>query len=1029
MQRFSIFWFYQMKGSLNSSALHICRLAALPVRPRLSLASLTRRLIAKLALLFALAGQAVALNPELSIRQLVHNGWTGSRQGHSVSAVQAMAQSRDGYLWLGTDRGMVRFDGTVFSDERGPGPDALPRERITSIIGSQSGGLWIATRNGVAQWSEGRLTRYTPANGVPDGIVTAMTEDHTGSVWLATTSRGVARLAVIRNRTVVPVDWPAELPRGYITSLHEDASNQLWLGASGGVCRWLPGSAATCWLTNPQTPIEDVKSQPSGAVVLDGGSQTVRTFADGKWTPAAPALRGLKGRIKTLLADGDCLWIGTLGDGVLRSCNGSLERFTRRDGLTSDLVLSLFQDHEGNIWVGTSNGLDRFREPKVVRYSELEGLSQNVCTAVCPSRSGGVWVGTPGGGLDLVRGRSITHYGSLLRGATVLSLHEDGAGTLWVGANTGLFYRTATELRPVRSVGGQPLNRVTGLADLDGVLWVSDAVQGLVRIHDRRAARESRYEVPPGRNIFSLYVDRGGELCVGYFQGGMTIVNLADGRSTELKAELPGGAVQAIYRDPAGSLWVGTDQGLSRRRNGRWTTWDSRFGPIDAVQGIKTGSDGNLWVLTGGGLLQLNGDALAAIPDSAPSALPHRLFGPIDGIQFPASRRQVQPRLAQSLDGRLWASTDDGLAMIDPPRLRTNSIPPPVRIEQVLVDGKPVSSAAGTLAFRGRQIEFHFAILSLGVPEGVEILYRLEGFEDGWHNAAGITRVAYGQLRPKTYRFQVIAANSDGVWNREGADVVFQAIPQFYQTWAFQFLCACALGALVYSVHRIRMGLLRARLRVLLAERTRIARELHDTLLQGFAGTLYLLKAASLQMNSSPEEGMKGLQRAVQRGDQSLKEARQSLAYLRLTALEDQSLPEALDQACRQIVDGTSISFTMDSTGDVRPLPHEIEAALFIIGREAMNNAATHGKPGRIRVALAYQADRVILVVEDDGIGFNLDEGLSKKSHWGLTGIQERVQAFAGKLTIDAKEGIGARIEVTAPVGTMRTHQRRAKAM
>ena len=973
-------------------------------------------------MLTLIAQAAAAVKPALPIGQLIHNGWT-ARQGYAISAVHSVAQSGDGYLWLGTGRGLVRFNGSAFSN-----PLNSPHETIPAMIASRDGGLWIATAGGAAHWNENRLTLYQAGSAIPNGAITAMAEDRAGALWIATANAGIASLTVIRNGAATPVKLPPELPRAYITALEEDSSNRFWIGTAAGVCRWQPGTAPSCWLTAPPARVEALQVLPTGAALLDSSARAVRIFANERWGPAPAALQHLNGALKTLLTDSNnCLWIGTVGDGLLRSCNGAIEQFSKRDGLTSDLVLSLMQDREGNVWVGTSNGLDRFREPKAVRISKKEGLAGNACTAVCAVRSGGVWVGSSRGGLDFVNGRSITHYGAALRGATVLSLHEDASGTLWLGSTSGLYYRSAMQLVPVRTTAGRTLERIVAMADFNGVLWAADADQGLFRVQNHHAEPETAITIPRARNIFSLYVDRAGELCIGYFQGGMTIYDLGDGRASEFAAELPGGAVQAIFQDSTGSLWVGADRGLSRRRNGRWTKWDAPFGPGESVEGIAGRDGGDLWMLTGAGLMQVKTDAAGAIPDSTPSPLPHRVLGPADGIEFPEARRQVYPRLAQSQDGAVWASTDDGLLMVDPSRLNIDSIPPAVAIEEVRADGKPVSSRNGALAFHSRQTEFQFAVLSLGAPESADVRYRLEGFDDQWRDASGATRIAYGPLPPATYRFHVIAANADGVWNREGAVVEFRSLPEFYQTAVFQALCAAALIGLAAGLYRLRMSFVRSTLRVALAERTRVARELHDTLLQGFAGTMYLLKAASLQMNSSSEAGMHSLERAIEQGDQSLKEARQSLGLLRLIALVDQSLPEALHQAGKQILEGSTVKLTMDVTGKPRPLPHEIEGALFLIGREAMNNALAHGRPSKIRLLLAYRPDRIQLVVEDDGVGFDPAEGMSVKDHWGLIGIRERVKALGGHLVIHAEKSRGVRIDVTVPASSLRALHRRAR--
>jgi signal transduction histidine kinase len=374
---------------------------------------------------------------------------------------------------------------------------------------------------------------------------------------------------------------------------------------------------------------------------------------------------------------------------------------------------------------------------------------------------------------------------------------------------------------------------------------------------------------------------------------------------------------------------------------------------------------------------------------------------------MPEVRGISNSRIATSADGRIWLATTDGLAVIDPRKVGAKHVPPPVVIEQLRLPPGSTPSAV-----HGRSVEIDYTALSLTLPETVRFRYRLEPIETDWVDAGTRREIAYANLAPGNYRFRVTARDEDGTWNADGAAVTFTVAPEFYQTWAFWSTCVCLFALGAYTLHKARIRHLRERFAIVLRERTRLSRELHDTLLQGFAGVVYQLEAATRQLDTQPEAGRRRLAQALEQADQSLREARQALSCMRLTDLENTTLAEAVRRAGERIVDGSSIDFQLEVTGRTRELPYDIQANLFVIAREAMNNAVAHGRPEHITVNVDYRGEAVALAVKDNGRGFQLDSGRRKPDHWGLAGMQERARHMGADFAIHTAPGMGTTVEV-----------------
>jgi signal transduction histidine kinase/ligand-binding sensor domain-containing protein len=972
------------------------------------------RLLLIVFLLIGFVDRAFGLDPGLSLSQFIHTSWNGT-SGSDIPGVWALAQTTDGYLWLGTRQGLIRFDGVRFVRWTPPVGEELPGSAIASLAPSANGGLWIGMEGAILRLHDGHLERYTARNGIPQEPIVTMVEDRAGRLWAGCAASKREGLIRIENGSVTTFGRSHGLPTSEVLSLFLDRDDTLWVGTFGAFCRWSGNAAEFC----RHTPGFDIKSMARSADGRSFMAATTRGLL--QFGPVYPQpVTSLLGKsippVKTLLEDRDAtVWAGTIGQGLFRLRNGHVEHFTRLDGLSSDVIQSLFEDREGNVWVGTPNGVDRFREPKVARWSIQQGLAGNVITAICAAHDGSLWVGVMGSGLNRIRGDSVAPGSPPLgaEGANVLALHEDSNGTLWAGTTRRFGYFSQNRFTEIRSAGGSHLDRVFAItAGPDGTIWLADSTQGIQTLRNGRVEAFSAAGIGAGKTIYQVLADHAGNLWIGYYGGGLEVVRNGRVQAYDVQNGLAGGAVQAIYEDHLGVIWVGTKEGMSRFRQGSWTTWTARQGlPAGGVQAMIQDSYRHLWLVTAAGLLRAEMADLARQPDHAAENLSLLTYGPSDGIR-PGERAGMNPRMTVTADGRLWFSTEDGLAGINPALLRSNAIPPPVVVEQLTVDGKPAGIASREIALRSHAVEFEYTALSLTVPEAVRFRYQLEGFDKDWIDAGTRRQIAYANLPPRHYRFHVIACNNDGVWNTTGATVAFWCEPYFYQTWWFLALSIGAAGLCFYLAYRYRMSQLRSRFQLVLDERARLTRELHDTLLQGFAGVVFQLEAASRQLLSAPEAGRRRIDVALEQADQSLKEARLALSCMRLPTLENTPLPDALETAGRQIVDGTSIRFHMELKGNVRELPYDVQANLFIIAREAMNNAMNHARPGHLSLELDYTADRTRLAVQDDGVGFDPEAATPRDGHLGLCGMHERARKIAGVLTVDSQTGHGTKVEI-----------------
>jgi signal transduction histidine kinase/ligand-binding sensor domain-containing protein len=745
-------------------------------------------------------------------------------------------------------------------------------------------------------------------------------------------------------------------------------------------------------------------------VVADDVQSRVFRLVNGHLEPDGPRIKDSSFSRSAIAGDRDGnVWIGTFGQGLLRVREGQIDRFTNRQGLSSNQINGIIEDREGDLWVATARGLDRIRDPKVQMYSSLNGLSSDVISAVLGAADGGVWIGTTGG-LNRLDGEKVTRYstGAGNKESWVNSFYEDGAGKLLVATAAGLVRLEGNALNEIRTTGGARLETVLSMAgNRSGAEWIADGKKGLFTVRGN-LAEPVNFPGVKTSDIDSLLAARDGSVWIGHYGGGIDVLRKDPTKQYGIADGLGSGPVRALYEDGDRTIWAGTGQGLSRFRDSRWSSWGAAQGlPEGGVQAIVDDEAGGLWLLTPAGVVRVSKASLSG----AVTPLQTVLYGRTEGLRLGSG--MSGPRLTRSRDGRLWVCTEDGVAAIDPSRVQSNPIPPPVAIEQVLVDGRSYDPASpGEIAFRGRDLKITFTALSLMAPERVRFRYRLDGLNDDWTEAGSQRTVDYANLSPKHYRFRVIASNNDGLWNTTGAVMALRVDPYFYQTTWFLALCVASAAFAIWFAHRMRVRSEVGRVQLIAAERVRFGRELHDSLLQGFTGVVFLLEAVARQFEAAPELSKQRLNRALDQADQSMREARLMIVSMRISALDNQSLPEALRQATMQMMSEVPVDFQFEVKGRVHQGPYDVEANLFLIAREALSNALNHAAAKHIRLEMCYTPGRLDVTMQDDGAGFDTAVALAKAGHWGLRGMRERAGQIGATFHVNSSPGHGSIIRV-----------------
>jgi len=991
-----------------------------------------------------------ALNPALDVSQYAHTSWK-IRDGFFKGEIRSIAQTPDGYLWLGTEFGLVRFDGVKNLPWQPPPDQHLPSNQIFSLLVTGDGALWIGTAKGLASWKDGKLTNYAELAGQ---YIFKLLEDHEGTVWASGVARAITngRLCAIRRGSVQCYGDDGALGRGAF-NLHEDRTGNLWAGVKGGLWRWGPGPPRFYPLPGEPDGIQGLGEDDHGTLLV-GWNGGIQRFFDGK-TDAYPLPATVERFHATrLLRDRDGgLWIGTQDRGLVHVRQGRTDVFAQSDGLSGEDVYTLFEDREGTIWVATINGLDRFRDYAVPTFSVNQGLSHTLVTSVLASADGRVWLGTRSG-LNRWTNGQITLFGGSglkrddkLNGFKPNSLFQDDRGRIWVSTELGFGYLENDRFVPLSAVPG---GAVTSIAqDTAGSMWIANEQYALFQLLRGNVIQQIPWAAL-GHNdhASALAADplQSG-LWIGFRLGGIVYFSGSQVRASYAPADgLGEGRVNDLRFDKDGTLWAATDGGLSRLKNGRVATLTSKNGlPCDTVHWAMEDDDRSFWLYTACGLVRIPRpelDAWAATADeekdkNTKGTIQATVFDISDGVRALSSIGHFSPQVAKSLDGKLWFLPWDGVSIVDPRHLPFNTVPPPVRIERITADRNSYDAIADTngrvpLPSRVRDLQIDYTALSLAAPEKVLFRYKLEDWDQDWQDAGNRRQAFYTNLPPGNYRFRVMACNNSGVWNEAGTFLDFSIAPAYYQTTWFRMSCVAAFVVLLVAFYQLRLRQVARqfdmRLEERVSERTRIARELHDTLLQSIQGLLLKFDAAAKQLPLD-EPARRTLEKALDRADDVLAEGRDRVRNLRLDAELLSDLPAAFQRVAEETPQGREATFKTVVEGSVRELHPIVMEESYSIGREALINALTHSDGLHVEVEIIYDPRQFRLRVRDDGRGIDsgiLEDG-NRPDHWGLQGMRERAERIGGQLELWSRPATGTEVELTVPAATA-YRSRRAKS-
>lgn len=933
--------------------------------------------------------------------------WT-SEDGLRGSQVWALLQDGDGYLWLGTNEGLVRFDGVDFLVCREFGGRPLPGGSVRALSIGRDGAMWIGfgATGSVSRLHDRELRNYSNADGLPGSNILSVLEDRSGTAW-AGSLVGLFRLAGNRWERVPISDG---LTAERVMSLFEDRRGRLWVGTDLGIFRREPGE--TTFARVSEVAGVDLTEDAANVIwgISDGG--LVR-FDDVTGVSVRPDIVGTR-----VLADRDGrLWVGTLGGGVIQldfaQSNSLLHRYHGETVLTNDLVRAVLEDREGNIWVGTQSGLNRLSEAVVSMLAMSD--STRLVRAVTVGDDGALWVATSNG-LDRVSDRATRRFGVAdgLPHASIRALHRDLRRGLLVATSAGIV-RVAggrIESLPLRDLVLSQISAMT--TDRDGHVWVGDLAHGLVRISDGHAT--VMVDAALGRKPpFTIYGDLSGRVWAGFFDGTLVVYDGDQARTFGERDGFVGGMVTSFREDPSGTLWIGSSKGLSRYRNGRFdrVTWANGL-PGNVVGAIAPDGLGNLWLGTSAGIVRVELAELEKGFASPSHQVKHVLYDTSDGLRGDPIGFGT-PTVAESRHGMLWFVTSDGVASLDIHRAAKNRLPPPVRIESVIVDtlGRALDADA-PLPPRTGHLQINYAGLGLRAPEKVRFQYRMEGFDEQWVDAGTRRQAFYTNLPPGSYRFRVKAEN-DGVASEAEAVWAFAIAPAFYQTRWFQLLLLVMAAAVATMAWRLRVRQVRSQYSLILVERSRLAREIHDTLLQSLLGVMLRLGEVEKTVDESADSAKQQIGRLRQQIEFYIREARQSIRDLRSPLLQTRDLVAALRETGERLIAGRAV-FEYHASGPARRVSGKVEEHVLRIAQEAITNALRHAAPAVVTVDLVYTNDSLALRVADNGPGFDPSTLDSDGVHWGIMSMRERVAQVDGELQLHSAPGQGTAVEVRVPL-------------
>ncbi len=1025
----------------------------LPVRPapvhvtnRHAGAACWRLLFCLLAAAFALPS-AHALSPDRALSQLRHDRWTAD--DGAPAQIFSLAQTPDGLLWLGSRQGLYRFDGVRFERITTAGGKPLIDDDVLSLKAEADGSLWVGYFNG------GMSRVGGPAPGqyeyqrddVPLGSVMGFARDARKRLW-AITPVAVVWLDPATDTWTSAQDMGID-PGWRPERLYADRQGGLWVAYSEnqafGIVHLAPGATRFQPYPKPvQIPYFDEAADGTlWAADYWGVRPLARADADPRHARATvswlePAFKGAGLRFDR---DGG-MWLSASG-GIARVRDAttlrapgpgvalpSPEYFGPAQGLTSEVVWTIFEDREGNIWTATANGLDRFRDNALAPIA-LPRRDQSFAMAV--GSDGHLLVGNADRGPMWVSpdpsqpsGARIEELGGPdMEGVT--ALHRDGSGTLWVGGARGTLSRLGAN--GLEKVALPPELEGDGLigmisSDRAGGLWVSRVNGGLLRLYNGQWERQNaKYGMQAGVTPRALAEDAQGRI---WTDAGQTIGVFENGRRRDLEQDGPDIGRVGVLRAYGNALWAGAARGVSMRANEHFQRLLGRGGErFEHTTGILLRPNGELWLGGRSGLTRVPAAELARWRADPAHAVAFERFGVLDGLRGSTEKTGGVSSVQSDAQGRIWFATDRGVHWIDPDHIPRNpaAAPPAPSLLAVQVDdtAMPLSPHL-RLPAGSRDLRVDYTAPALRVPERVRFRYRLDGVDDAWRDAGTRRQALYSRLAPGSYRFRLIASDDSGTWSPKEASFHVTVLPAFWQTGWFALAMLVLAGALVWLFVRWRVAIARLRVqhlyRARVGERERIARDLHDTLLQSVQALMLRIESSRRRLALGDAAGAEaGLVHALEEAESGLVEGRDRIRALRRDEAGVDDLETAVRALPAQLELPAEIAFALEVCGRPRRWRQPELGEVYRIVREAFANANRHAHASRITVRITYALLHTLVEIEDDGCGIQ-DEVVvhgGSEGHWGLPGMRERAALCGGTLSVQAPATGGTRVAVRLP--------------
>ncbi len=788
------------------------------------------RLLAALVCVTLVSGTcaAASLDPSRPLNQYIQDVWS-AQSGLPQSSIRSLAQTQDGYLWIGTEEGLARFDGVRFVLFDKENTTELRSNDVRALVVDHQNSLWIGTKGGLTRYRDGRFTMFTSRNGLQNDSITALFEDADGDLWIGSDGGGLCRLS---HGKVKYYTMRQGLPGNTVFSLTAGAAGEIWAGTDNGLAL-IKADIITTFTTRDGLPRNDIRAlyaDRNGDIWIGTNGGGLCLYSQNKFEMFSPGDGPTGNVVGAIFEDGvGSIWIGTHDNGLNRYLNGKFEPYSFKQGLQANDVSTILEDREGNLWVGTAaGGLIRLKNNVFTTLTSRDGLSSDVVLPVMEDRDGAIWVGSSNAGLNRIAGGHVTTYTTAqgLPSNLVLSLAQDSTGAIWIGTHNGLARLQNERFMTFDVASGLPNETVQVLyRDRKGDIWIGTR-GGLSHYHQGHFSNYTTQQGLSNDNILSIYEDYKNTIWVGTGGGGLNELRAGHFTQYNRREGLSNSVVFSIMGDPDSTLWLGTNGGLNRLKDGKFTVFTTRTGLLDDSI-FNTLDDGraSLWMTSNRGVFRVSRQQLNAVANGRAKTVNSIVYGIADGMRNKECNGGFQPAGWRAMDGTLYFPTMGGLSLIRPKDLAPGKLLPTVVIERIAVDGKsfdpnkPVNLPPGN-----RQLEFEFTALSLTSPEKIRFSYMLDGFDGQWVDSEDRRVAFYTNVPPGDYHFQIRACTRENLCSTLENGPLISLRPHFYQTYAFAVISTLAGLAFFGVAFRLRMRQIRAnetKLVMLVEERTR----------------------------------------------------------------------------------------------------------------------------------------------------------------------------------------------------------------